>query len=112
MKDGTIDCVASDHAPHASQEKQVEFEEAPPGAIGLETTFSILITHLVKPGSLSLTDALSLITHRPAKILGIHAGTLGAGEPADLTLFDPAEEWVVEEGCFHSKSKNSPYIGQ
>ena len=112
LKDGTIDCVASDHAPHAPQEKQVEFEEAPPGAIGLETTFSILITHLVKPGSLSLTDALSLITHRPAKILGIHAGTLGVGEPADLTLFDPAEEWMVEEGCFHSKSKNSPYIGQ
>jgi len=112
LKDGTIDCIASDHAPHAAHEKQVEFEYAPPGAIGLETTFSVIMTHLVKPGHLSLTDALSLITHRPAKIIGIRAGTLGTGEAADLTLFDPDEEWTVETGCFHSKSKNSPWLGK
>ncbi|UCG51180.1 MAG: dihydroorotase [Candidatus Latescibacterota bacterium] len=111
LKDGTIDCIASDHAPHAAQEKQVEFDEAPPGAIGLETTFSIVMTYLVRPGHMSLSDALSLITHRPARVLGIAAGTLDVGEPADMTLFDPEEEWLVEEDSFHSKSKNSPYIG-
>lgn len=112
LKDGTIDCIASDHAPHAPQEKQVEFEEAPPGAIGLETTFSILVTHLVKPGHLSLIDALRLITCRPAELIGIPAGTLDPGAPADLTLFDPGEVWEVTEESFQSKSRNSPFIGQ
>jgi dihydroorotase len=112
LKDGTIDCVASDHAPHAPQEKQVEFEAAPSGAVGLETTLSILITHLVRPGHLSLAGALALITCRPAGILGIPAGTLGVGAPADLTLFDPDEEWVVDESGLHSKSKNSPFLGR
>ena len=111
LKDGTIDCIASDHAPHAPQEKQVEFEEAPSGAVGLETTLSILITHLVRPGHLSLTGALALITHRPAAVIGIPAGTLDVGAPADLTLFDPGEEWVVAESELRSKSKNSPFIG-
>jgi len=112
LKDGTIDCIASDHAPHAPQEKQVEFQEAPSGAVGLETTFSILITHLVKPGHLSLPRALSLITYRPAAVIGIPAGTLDAGAAADLVLFDPSEEWTVTEGGLHSKSKNSPFIGR
>jgi dihydroorotase len=112
LKDGTIDCIASDHAPHAAHEKQVEFEYAPPGATGLETTFAIIMTHLVKPGHLSLTDALSLITFKPARVIGIPAGTLGTGEAADLTLFDPDEEWVVDESGFHSKSKNSPWLGK
>ncbi|MEJ2721427.1 MAG: amidohydrolase family protein, partial [bacterium] len=112
LKDGTIDCIASDHAPHAAHEKQVEFEYAPPGAIGLETTFAVIITQLVRPGHVRLTDALSLITHRPAQILGISAGTLGVGEAADLTLFDPEEEWVVEEAGLRSKSKNSPWLGK
>ncbi len=111
LKDGTIDCIASDHAPHAPHEKQVEFEEAPPGAIGLETAFSVLVTHLVKPGHLSLIDTLSLITYRPAEVIGIPAGTLDPGAPADLTLFDPEEEWDVRGDGFYSKSKNSPFIG-
>jgi dihydroorotase len=112
LKDGTIDCIASDHAPHAPQEKQVEFEEAPPGAVGLETTFALLVTHLVKPGHLSLVDALSLITHRPAAIVGIPAGTLDPGAPADLALFDPEEVWEVRAENLHSKSKNTPFLGQ
>lgn len=112
LKDGTIDCIASDHAPHAAQEKQVEFEQAPPGAIGLETTFSIIMTHLVKPGHLDLTGALALITHRPARALGIAGGTLKVGEAADLTLFDPSEEWRVAKGDFQSKSNNSPFVGR
>jgi dihydroorotase len=112
LRDGTIDCVASDHAPHASHEKQVEFDQAPPGAIGLETTFSVIMTCLVKPGRIELPDALALITHRPARILGICAGTLERGAAADLALFDPAEEWTVEPDSFRSKSKNSPFIGR
>ncbi|UCH82729.1 MAG: dihydroorotase [Candidatus Latescibacterota bacterium] len=112
LKDGTIDCIASDHAPHAAHEKQVEFEYAPPGAIGLQTTFAVIMTNLVRPGHLGLTDALSLITHKPARVIGIPAGTLGTGEAADLTLFDPDEEWVVKESSIVSKSKNSPWLGK
>ena len=112
LKDGTIDCIASDHAPHAPQEKQVEFDQAPSGAIGLETTFSVLITTLVRPGRANLAEALSLITHRPARVLGIPAGTLERGAPADFALFDPDEEWVVERNGFYSKSNNSPFIGR
>jgi len=112
LKDGTLDCVGSDHAPHAPQEKEVEFDEAPPGAIGLETTFSVLMTSLVKPGHLDLPGALGLITHRAANVLGIEAGTLAVDAPADLTLFDPNEEWNVQRNDFHSKSTNSPYIGR
>ena len=112
LKDGTIDCIASDHAPHAPQEKQVEFDQAPPGAIGLETTFAVLITTLVRPGRANLAEVLSLITHRPARVLGIAAGTLDRGAPADFALFDPDEEWVVARDGFHSKSNNSPFIGR
>jgi dihydroorotase len=112
LKDGTLDCIASDHAPHAPQEKQVEFDEAPPGAIGLETMFSVIMTRLVKQGHLDLPQALALITNRPAKVLGINGGTLSTEAPADLTLFDPDEEWTVQSGDFHSKSTNSPYIGR
>jgi dihydroorotase len=112
IKDGTIDCIASDHAPHAAQEKQVEFDQAPPGAIGLETMFSVIMTELVKPGHLDLVRALGLITSRPAQIVDIPGGTLRIGAAADLTLFDPEEEWIVRKDDFHSKSKNSPYIGK
>ncbi len=112
LKDGTLDCIASDHAPHAPQEKEVEFDDAPSGAIGLETTFSVVVTELVKPGHIDLSRALALITHRPARVLGIPAGTLAVGSSADLTLFDPNEEWLVRNDDFHSKSVNSPYIGR
>ena len=112
LKDGTIDCIASDHAPHAAEEKQVEFEQAPPGAIGLETTFSVVMTHLVGPGHLQLAEAISLISNRPAKVLGVPGGTINARDAADLTLFDPGEEWVVAKEDFQSKSKNSPFIGK
>lgn len=112
LADGTIDCIASDHAPHAAQEKEVEFDEAPPGAIGLETTFSVIMTNLVRPGHLSLARALSLITCKPARVLGLPGGTLEEGDCADLTLFDPEEEWTVTRDGFQSKSNNSPYIGR
>ena len=111
LKDGTLDCIASDHAPHAPQEKQVEFQNAPPGTVGLETTFSVICTHLVRPGHLTLPEALALITHKPAAVLGIPGGRLKPGEPADLALFEPEEEWMVHPDDLHSKSKNSAFIG-
>jgi dihydroorotase len=111
LKDGTIDCIASDHAPHAAQEKQVEFDAAPPGSVGLETTFPLVLTHLVEPGHLSLPEALALITHKPAECIGIPGGRLEAGESADLVLFDPTEKWIVHPDDLHSKSRNSAFIG-
>jgi dihydroorotase len=111
LKDGTIDCIASDHAPHAEQDKQVELAAAPPGSVGLETTFPLIIEHLVRPGHLSLPRALSLITHKPAECIGIPGGTLARGTAADLTLFDPDAEWTVDARALHSKSKNSAFDG-
>jgi dihydroorotase len=111
LKDGTIDCIASDHAPHAAHEKQVEFNAAPNGSVGLETMFPLIVKHLVRPGHLTLPQALSLITHEPARCLGLPGGTLARGADADLVLFDPDEEWVVQAGALHSKSKNSAFIG-
>ncbi|MGD8415404.1 MAG: dihydroorotase [Candidatus Latescibacterota bacterium] len=112
IKDGTLDCVASDHAPHAPQEKQVEFEYAPPGSIGLETTLGVVLTHLFHAGHLPLPQVLALITHKPADAMGLEAGRIKAGMPADLVLFDPDEEWVVDRALFHSKSKNSAFVGR
>ena len=111
LKDGTLDCIASDHAPHAPQEKQVEFDAAPPGSVGLETTFSLVMTYLVKPGHLTLPQALALITHKPADVLKLPAGRLRAGVAADLVLFDPGEEWIVHPDDLRSKSKNCAFIG-
>jgi len=111
LKDGTIDCVASDHAPHAAHEKQVEFNAAPNGSVGLETMFPLLVTHLVKPGHLTLPQALALITHKPARCLGIPGGVLSQGAQADLVLFDPTEAWTVREDSLHSKSRNSAFLG-
>jgi dihydroorotase len=112
LKDGTIDCIATDHAPHALEEKEVEFDRAPAGAIGLETALAVACTFLVKPGHLSLAEVIRLLTVKPAEVIGIPGGVLEKGAPADLTLFDPEEEWVVDAGGFHSKSKNSPFIGR
>jgi len=111
LKDGTIDCVASDHAPHAAHEKQVEFNAAPNGSVGLETMFPLLVKHLVKPGHLTLPQTLALITHKPAQCLGIPGGTLSKGAAADLVLFDPEEEWTVRAEALHSKSRNCAFIG-
>lgn len=111
LKDGTIDCIASDHAPHAAQDKEVELSAAPPGSVGLETTLPLVITHLVRPGHLTLPRALSLITYKPADCIGIPGGTLARGAAADLVLFDPDEEWTVDAHALHSKSKNTAFHG-
>jgi len=111
LKDGTIDCIASDHAPHAAHEKQVEFNAAPNGSVGLETMFPLIVTHLVRAGHMTLPQALALITHRPAECLGIPGGTLARGAAADLVLFAPDESWVVQPELLRSRSKNSAFIG-
>lgn len=112
LQDGTIDCIVTDHAPHAIEEKDVEFDQAPPGMIGLETALGLVITELVKPGYLSFAQAIAKLTHRPAEILKLNAGQLAVGKPADIAIFDPETQWMVEESKFRSKSKNSPFIGR
>ncbi|MCS7173741.1 MAG: dihydroorotase [Armatimonadetes bacterium] len=111
LRDGTLDCIATDHAPHAPAEKLVEFDAAPFGVIGLETLLGVVLTRLVWQEGWPLGRALSLVTDRPARILGLPGGRLQAGAPADLVLLDPGREWVVDPDRFHSKSRNTPFGG-
>jgi dihydroorotase len=112
LADGTIDVVATDHAPHAVEEKDAEFDQAPPGTIGFETALAAVLTHLVEPGLLSLPRAIEAMSTTPARLLGAsdHGGPIEPGRVANLVLFDPAAEWVVEPP-FVSKSRNSAFIG-
>jgi len=112
LKDGTIDAIASDHAPHTESEKEVEFERAEFGAIGLETELSVSITELIKGGILDWTALVQKLASNPAKILGIDKGTLGVGKDADIVIVDPQKNWVVKKENFVSRSKNSPFIGR
>ena len=109
--DGTIDALATDHAPHAPHEKEQEFARAPFGMIGLETSLALVITHLVKPGVLSLPQMVEKMSLAPARILGLPAGTLAVGAPADITVFNPEEEWTVDVSQFKSKSRNTVLHG-
>ena len=111
LKDGTIDVIASDHAPHAPEEKELEYAEAPFGVIGLETQLGLVITHLVEPGHLPLAEALAKMTVNPARILRIPKGTLSPGSDADITLFDPKKSWTVDISKFRSRSRNCPFDG-
>lgn len=109
--DGTIDCIATDHAPHTEEEKDVEFDHAPPGMIGLETCLGLAITELADKGYLSMPDLVRKLTTNPAKIIGLRPNSLNEGEPADITIFNPEAHWTVKKERFFSKSKNSPFIG-
>ena len=111
IADGTIDCISTDHAPHTPTEKDVEFAEAPFGIIGLETSLALTITELVEPGHILLERAVELMTSAPAKILGLRAGVLSEGGPADIVIFDPKAEWVVEPEHSASLSRNTPFAG-
>ncbi len=111
LVDGTIDCIASDHAPHSEEEKDCEFDLAPPGMIGLETTLGLVKTYLIDKGYLSWADAIQKMTANPARILGLPGGTLAPGAVADITIIDPDKKWTVKVEKFRSMSKNSPYIG-
>jgi dihydroorotase len=113
LADGTIDAVATDHAPHAVEEKEAEFDQSPPGTIGLETALAVVLTDLVEPGATTLSRAVEALSTSPARILGAaqHGGPIEAGGPANLVVFDPAAEWVVEPP-FASKSRNSMFLGR
>jgi dihydroorotase len=108
LADGTIDAIASDHAPHDQDSKRLPFEQAAFGAVGLETLLPLTL-ELVHNGRLSLLDAVRRLSTAPAALLGLPAGTLRRGAPADFVLFDPEKPWLIEEKKLRSKSKNSPY---
>jgi dihydroorotase len=110
LADGTIDCVATDHAPHAHYEKDVEFDAAPFGVVGLETALPIVL-ELVRERRLSALAAIDSLTRRPARVLGLRGGTLEIGSPADLVLLDPELPWKVEVRELRSRSKNSSFLG-
>jgi len=111
LADGTIDIIATDHAPHALEDKQVEFNAAAFGFVGLETALPLAITHLVDTGVLSLPQAIAKMTIGPASILKLESGTLREGAAADVTLIDPSVGVVVRASELHSKSKNTPFDG-
>lgn len=110
LKDGTIDMIATDHAPHSAEEKAKPLTEAPSGIIGLETSFSLGLRELVNKGYLSMMELIEKMSYAPAKLYHLNAGYLAEGGPADLVVFDPDREWVA--GSFASKSANSPFIGE
>ena len=113
LADGTIDVVATDHAPHAVEEKEAEFDQAPPGTIGLETALAAVLTYLVEPGVLSLSRAVEALSTAPARILGAgeHGGPIEPGRPANLVVCDPAARWMVEPP-FASRSRNCGFLGR
>ncbi len=111
LKDGTIDVVASDHAPHHYDAKEREFDLAPNGIIGLETALGVAIRDLVETGVLSLPELVERMSTRAARIFNLPGGTLAVGAPADVVVFDPTERWVVRPDAFYSKSRNTPYGG-
>jgi dihydroorotase len=112
VADGTIDAIATDHAPHAVEEKEAEFDRAPPGTIGLETALAAVLTHLVAPGLVTLPRALEAMSSSPARVLGAsgHGGPIEPGGPANLVIFDPNEAWSVH-APFASRARNSAFIG-
>ena len=110
LRDGTIDVIATDHAPHATQEKQQEFTEAPFGIVGLETALPLTLA-LVEEGVLTLESAVDKLATAPAKAFSLNAGTLAAGAPADVAIVDPTLEWEVDPARFRSKSRNTPFAG-
>ena len=111
LKSGLVDCVATDHAPHVSEEKDVPYEEAPFGVIGLETAFSVLHAELVEPGELDLATLVTRLSAAPARIAGLEAPTIATGAPADLCVIDPAAVWTVAPQTLQSRSWNSPWLG-
>ncbi|MEI8349407.1 MAG: dihydroorotase [Candidatus Omnitrophota bacterium] len=111
LRDGTIDAIASDHAPHTENEKEIEFDRAEFGVIGLETELSVSLA-LVHAGALTLSELIAKLTRNPAKILGIPKGTLSVGADADVAVFSKDREWLVEKKVFFSKSKNSAFLGK
>ncbi len=112
IQDGTIDTIITDHAPHAKEEKEAGFEKAPNGIIGFETSLAATVTSLVDKGYISYLDMVKITSYNAAKILGIDKGTIEEGKVADITIFNPKEEYIYQEEDIVSKSKNTPFIGK
>jgi dihydroorotase len=112
LKDGTIDVIASDHAPHHYDAKEREFENAPNGIIGLETAFGVAVKELVEGGYLTLPELIDRMSARPARIFNLPGGTLAPGTPGDAVVLDPTVKWVVDPAASFSKSRNTPYGGE
>ena len=114
LAEGAVDAIATDHAPHAVEEKEQEFDHAPPGATGLETALAVVLTELVEPGVMDLKTAIERMSTAPARILRVdgHGGPVAPGEPANLVVFDPAEEWVVGGRGYASLGRNSAFHGR
>jgi dihydroorotase len=111
LKDGTIEVIATDHAPHAPEKKMRELDQAPNGIIGLETLLPICILALIEPGHLTWPQLIAKVTINPARVLGLDRGTLKTGADADITIIDPKVEWTIDPDKFQSKSRNCPFAG-
>jgi dihydroorotase len=111
LADGTIDCLATDHAPHGIQQKELEFLDAPFGIIGLETALPLYIKALIEPGHLDWPALIEKMTVRPARVLSLNKGTLSAGADADVTVIDPKRPWTIDAAQFASNSRNCPFHG-
>ncbi|MCB0744967.1 MAG: amidohydrolase family protein, partial [Ignavibacteriae bacterium] len=109
LKDGTIDCIASDHAPHSIEEKEAEFIYAPNGILGLETQLGLALSELVHKNHLTINQLVEKLSINPRKILNLPIPQIKVGEIANLTIIDPDEVWTVDIKKFYSKSKNSPF---
>ena len=112
LKDGTIDIIVSDHSPHAEEEKDREYMYAPSGFPGLETTLGLLLTELYHKGEMELPELIAKMTSLPAALFHLNAGSLGVGMPADITVIDLDQEWVVDAAAFYTRGTHSPYVGR
>jgi len=112
LKDGVIDCIASDHAPHAYDEKEAAFDDAPFGVVGLETAFAVAHTELVESGIFTLPELIRRMSTEPARVFHLGGGTLAPGALADVAVFDASAKWAVDPTAFHSKSRNTPFAGR
>ena len=111
LRDGTIDCIATDHAPHTVDDKKVEYDRAAPGIVGLETAVALCLDRLVHPGLLELVELVALFSPNPARVLGLPGGTLRVGAPADVTVLDLGRKRQVDPTRFESKGRSTPFAG-
>ncbi len=111
LLDGTLDMVATDHAPHHYDEKEAAFDDAPDGVVGVETSLGLIHTHFVEKGLMDLGTMVERMSLAPARVFNLPGGTLKVGGPGDVTVFDPQAEWVVDPKLFLSKSRNTPFAG-
>jgi dihydroorotase len=112
LKNGTMDCISTDHAPHTAEEKAKPIDKAPFGIVGSETAVALTITHLVRPGHLTPLQMVEKMSYNPARVLGIDRGSLAVGKAADVVIIDPEENYVIDPETFLSKGKNTPFGGK